>query len=180
MGDDDSCDLLILVLLFRVDEESEIGGIRQQALFARLDGVQQAFTCECVTFENVETAAIEGEIAVVVDPESAQNRTLGRVPERDSLCVNARLQDRHESGLVLADGDSVLEFVFEEIPEFLRLANGRAFFEGLSDFGGVGMGRRRRRDWRCDSRTHAAADATDNSAHLSPRDTAGNAADDTS
>src|ERR1019366_4342343 len=65
-------------------------------------------------------------------------RTGGGIPYRDFLGINARVQDRHQRRLILADGDTIFELVLEQVSEFAGLAYGGPGFERFCDFSGVG------------------------------------------
>src|SRR6202034_4795773 len=75
-----------------------------------------------------------------IHPERAQDGALGGIPDRNFFRVDARLQDGHQRGLVLADGDAVFELVLEQVAEFAGFADGASGFEILCNLSGVGTG----------------------------------------
>ena len=99
------------------DTDGLVGGVGEQAFFARVDGVEQAFAAEAAVFDDREGAAVEREAGGVGDPEGSQGDGLGGRPEGDSLDGKLGLEDGDEGGFVLADGDGVGEGVFEEVVE---------------------------------------------------------------
>lgn len=82
-----------------------------------MDGLDQAFSGEGVAVEDVEGSGVEGQAAAIGDPKGATNFSRVLVPDRDLFRIDARLQNRHQRGLVLADGDLLLEVVLEIVAE---------------------------------------------------------------
>src|ERR1700687_674051 len=141
MGDHDLGDLLFFRFLFLIHQQAKVGCVRQQTFFTWLDGIHETLTSKRVSFEHVETAPVECEVAGVVDPKSTKHRWLRRIPDRNLFRVDACLENGHHRRLVLADGDAVLELVLEQIAEFLGLGHGSSGFKRLSGRRGVKVGK---------------------------------------
>ncbi len=97
-----------------------VGGVGEEALFAGVDGVKEAFAGEVAVFDEGEAAAVEGEAGGIGDPESAEGLGDAAVAvgdDGDALGIDFGLQDRERGGLVLADGDGAGELVLEEVVE---------------------------------------------------------------
>ena len=126
VNDADFRDALRLAVRFFVDADAEIGGVGDQALFAGLHGIHEAFAGEGFVFEDAEAAAVEGERAGIGEPQRAK-RPCGAergIPERDFFGLHVCLDDGDERGFVLVDCDAIFEFVFEEIAEIGALRGG--------------------------------------------------------
>src|ERR1700720_3788641 len=102
-------------------EQAQVGGVGAQPALAGLEGIGQAFSGEYLVVEHAEAAAVQSEWAGIFQPESAQRpaRTCGATPERNSLCVDFRLHDRNERGLIFLERNAIFEFVLKEIAESL-------------------------------------------------------------
>src|SRR3984957_15048088 len=87
-------------------------------------GLDQTFPGKCIAFENVEGPGIKCKTAAVSDPESTSNFAGVLVPDGDLLGFNGRLQNRHQSGLIFANRDFLLEVVFEIVAQVFALCFG--------------------------------------------------------
>src|SRR6476646_3889087 len=98
-------------------EEAQVGGVGEQATLARFDGIGQAFAGEHFVVEDAEAAAVQGERAGILQPDSAQwsARTGGAAPERNSLGVDFTLHDGNERGLIFLERNAVFKLVLEEV-----------------------------------------------------------------
>ena len=105
------------------DEQAEICRVRDDAAFAGLDGVGEAFAGEDFAFENAEAAAVERERACVFQPQAAQgaSRAAHSGPERNFFGFDFGLRDGDESGLIFLQRNFVFELVFEEVAEILAV-----------------------------------------------------------
>src|SRR5579872_4138530 len=82
-----------------------------------MDGLDQAFSSESITFEDVKRSGIKRYAAAICDPKGTANFACVLVPDGNLLGLNGRLQDRHQRRLILANRDFLLEVVFEIIAQ---------------------------------------------------------------
>src|ERR1035438_1613631 len=191
MRDHDLGDLLFFRFLFLIHKQAEVGRVRQQTFFTRLDGIHQTLTGKRVGFEHVETTPVECEIAAVVNPKSTKHRRLRRIPDRYFFRVDASLENGHHRRLVLANGDAVLKLVLEQIAEFLGLRHGGCSFERLryccgfkvvtaatanSENPAAGTTAVTRTESAADSAARARQNSANNASRLTSGNTTGNAA----
>ena len=98
---------VVEVFRFLGDADGLVDGVGEQALFGRMDGVEEAFAAEVAVFDDGEGAAVEGEAGGVGDPERAQRWSgLLRRPERHAFGVDlvCRMGTRADSFLRMVMG----------------------------------------------------------------------------
>src|SRR5258708_37367310 len=100
-----------------------------------MNRLQHSLAGEIVGFENVERTGVEHLSAGVLDPESTQGSRL-RIPQRDLLRLDMRLQYGNERRLVLADIDFLFDLVFEEVAGGFAFGLGALFFGENREHGG--------------------------------------------
>ena len=106
-----------VVLLGAADFYGLVGGVGEEALFAGMDGIEEAFAGELAALEDGEAAGVEGELRVVFEPDGAEWVAVGRAPEGDVLGGEFLLEDGDHGRLVFVDGDGLGERVLEEVVE---------------------------------------------------------------
>ena len=112
-------DAAAAVLRHRRDTDAEVDGVGDEALFARLDRLDQAFAGERAALDQRQAAAVERQAGVVGQPHGAQRlrHAACRAPQRDALDGDVVLDDRDHRRLVAADGDRLFQLVLEQLAE---------------------------------------------------------------
>ena len=118
-------------LLLHRDPQSGIGGIGDETALGGMNRLDQAFSGKGVAVEDVERSGVESQAAAVGDPKSTADFARVLVPDGDLLRIDARLQNRHQGGLILADRDLLLEVVFEIVAEVFGFGFGLLFGDGV-------------------------------------------------
>ena len=108
---------MVAKLLLGGDANGLIDRVGEQALFRRVNRIEQAFAAEIAVFHDGEGATVEREAGGVGLPVRAERCGFARRPERKPLGIDLGLQDRHHRGLVLADGDGLGKVIGEIVIE---------------------------------------------------------------
>src|SRR5205823_6595523 len=70
VGDENARHALTGAFVLGVNQQGEIGGIREQPPLSRFDGFEEAFAREGIAVQNVEASAVQRERARVAQPRS--------------------------------------------------------------------------------------------------------------
>ena len=117
VDDADFCDALGLAVRFFVDADAEIGGVRDQAFFAGLDGSKMPSPAKASSSRTLKLPPSRVSGLELVSQSARGGRAEPRrIPERDLFGLHVGLDDRDERGFVLVDCDALFEFVFERSP----------------------------------------------------------------
>jgi hypothetical protein len=134
---------------FQGNADRRIGRVGKQTSLVGVNRVDQPLPREAVAFKNVESARVQGKAARVSDPESTQcpRRLLivavlavvvVRTPKTYFLDVDVRLQDRHQRGLIFANGDFLFDGVFKHFAYIFAFSLGSLFAHCAGQHGGFG------------------------------------------
>ena len=114
--DADAADARRRAIALRVDDHAEVDRVREQPALAGLSGSirpSPANAWPSIT-EKLPPSSVRPVLLVSQTARSGRARRMRRVPQRDLLGLDVRLQDRHERRLVLANRDWLFQLVLEQ------------------------------------------------------------------
>ena len=96
-----------------LDAHALVHSVGKQPSFLGLERINQALTSKSIVVDDIESPAVEGQPAGVLDPQGTQGAR-GRVaPQRDFLRIHVGVDDGNQGRMVLEDRDFLFQVVFE-------------------------------------------------------------------